>query len=1669
MNQHPHIQVLHQLFLSETQPFRKVHRMIDLFESLIKFHTVVILSEYVKHNKLSDNAKFLLARGLYLPTLGVWKQIGSTLFKELEEQKYSWLLPDFPIEFNKLDKALEQKETNVIALRNYYGHGATPNDDHCEKDIQKFYPFLNQLLWFNWIKHSSILIRENKVFLTTKQGELSLHPILLFRDEKFPASLAFFNDLKSDKIGLLNYPLSKYYREKSFYDEFQNYFPLRIWKKSSQNLFDQQIEELTESFKGREDDLEVLKGFVRKKNKGYLSVLGNPGIGKSTLIAQFIKELRTDQDLKHVQVIDYFIHRGRNESRPETLLNYLIQKTDETFKKGQNIRPEKNGIWHLQEILFEKWRLWSEHSKEKKLLILIDGLDEGVENNLIGYLPRENFENVLMIYGSRPGGHPEIIDFWPTLPVEHHTKLELGGLSKEDIRALIYEVGNKYEIERESKWIDTVLERSNGYPLYIKLLCDAIENGRISLNDINALPKEINNYYEAILRRYSKDKYGNALLSSLFTLAAAKDELSISHLRLINQLDYLSQEHVSSTLREILTKNEKSEVDTYRLFHETFRDFLIEKRKLEIEEAEERVIDFCATWEDLEGTYEQRYALQHYAAHLIESKKSKRKEELLQLLNNKPYIQTQKQVLRQFESTKTLLQIGLAEACEQKNWEIQLETALSLVDLKYEEANEAPKIIEMVANGEIDLALKRIESFGGQDEEGLKRKFILYMLCLAELTLLYSREKEFRIEAISAILEHFGSHIPVDTSLINWSDFFPDYFVFLMACEWEKLGLNYLNVYRITDKWENSWIHQKAPYNKTQLFVLLKMANVLKHENFKNLAYKEISLIYAKQGEFKNAIQIADKTTSNYSKNQTYSKITKELASKGEINQSLKLARSITEPKIRIYALCTISSELLKKEKNKESNLIIQEAKEIIFDKEKESLDVASMTDIPVELARNGEVNEALKIAQKIENKFLKCCAFSYLSTELSNQGKEVESLFSHLEAINTIQDMKDEHWIARGLSVVSIQLTKQKKLDKALNIIKEFKFDKDRCSTLRKISKELLNQGKKVEAEIILKQAVNTARILDNLTDKFFEFTFLAKSFIIHDQINIASKIINEIPKEQRSKPLVELAIELARNRKKQEAIETLSKIKDEWGKNFALKEIANEFTKNGEFIDAKNLIIKGLIFKRRVTSKYWKEKELEAVSSKLANQGNFNSALNIASFIKKEPFKTNSLIAVSTEFLKKGKLKESINVSYEVNSNYWKDRMFLKIAIEFIKQSDISKGLGVINKINEESDRILGLIIISNQISKGGNLILSDSILKKALEEAYNIDNKLSKANLLLNIFSELSNNGNIEKSNSILIEAIKTIREIEDEYLKSSLLKVTFSKYTEQEKLDEAMECINEAVKVANSIEENSRKNQILSEISQELAECGIEMDALKIIEKITDESEKNKSLAYVSISLSKNNMFSLALETTKKISDPEDKVRALASISSDLTRMGKNKDSFILNKKVISIIRILKTKSHKSTAISELSISLVKNENWDLAERILNEIPEISKREDTWVKFAKSQIRKVGAQKAIMIKKANSNPNSSPFYIKGWSEAINVNETNQKLLQDAIAYLIQDTDSLEIVLQKYAIYEIFLGNSTPQQLQRLNQTLDIQWALDIVDSFSEKSETKDLSLN
>jgi tetratricopeptide (TPR) repeat protein len=1539
---HPHITELHKLYLSESQPFRKVHRMIDLFESIIKAHTGVIISEYVSHNRLSDSAKGLLSQGLRTPSLGTWQLFSRILIEELEKEQFAFNPGSFVKEFHELDKALNKEKTNVIALRNGYAHGATPSDEQCEIDIKQFDPFLTTLLECKWLKESSISIKDDKVYLNTENKSLLLHPILLFRDENNIASIAFFNDIKNDKVGLLNYPLGKHYREKNFLSEFQAYLPIDDWKKSGTHEFQQRVEELTETFKGRIQERASLLRFVEEKNKGFFSVQGNPGIGKSALIAQFFKDLKSFEHLTHVTVIEYFIRRGTQQAQSEYLINYLIKKTDEVFPQGKMIRADGKMIFELQSQLYSKWRLWEEHCHGKKLLFLIDGIDEGVENELPTYLPRENFENILFIYGSRPGGHKSIDDLWNSLPLECHTKLELSSLGKEDIRAMIYEVGNKYELERNSPWIDAVQKRSQGNPLYLKLLCNAIENGDIELNDIQGLPSSINDYYKAIILRYANDPNGDDVLNSLFTFAAAKDYLTFDHLKLINQLGTASLVRIGAIIKEVLYENPLTEgVLDFQLFHESFREYLVKLHNSELRAATLRIISFCATWKEHEGTWEQRYALEFYASHLFEHKKDEHRGILLKLMYDEKYTTAQKQVLENFNATNTVFKNALLYAAEIKLYQEQLEAALCIIDLRYEEANDTSQILAMVANGHVELALKRIESFGGTDEVGLRRKFTIYMLCLVELNLQRSVEKAFEKEASEKILNHLDEQLPIDHSILNWEHFFPSNLIFKLACKLASLDLQYLIIYKRTSGGLDDFSSENDIHGNIQIKVLNAIARIISDEYKKSIA------------------------------------------------------------------LTSLAAELAKQGKAKESATVMQESQAIAYGISDITLKPRALLAIALELTKLGQLEESLLITRDIDHEYNTIIALTALATELAKQGKAKESASLMQESLAIARCYNDDTiWGSMAMTAIAAELAKQGKVEESVSLMQEslaiardLNFEMNKCRALTAIAAELAQLGKVEESASVMQESLTNAR---GNSEQIYK-----------------------------NEGLTQIAVELTKLGKVEESLAIASEIGIERSKSDAFRQIATE----------------------------------------LAKQGQYSKSLALARGIRWDKYRIGALRQIAAELTKqKGHVQESASVMQEsltiargkssddINENL----IFNQIAIKIAKLGQLKESLAIARSISSGNLKSITLKRIATELAEQGHAQESASVIQESLTIARDISDKYLKSYALKLIAVDLAKQGQMQKSTSVMKESLAAALGIRSDYDMGDALEGITVELAKQGQVEESLA-------IARDRSPGIRKYRMLRDIAVELAKKGqvkesvsVMQESLAIARGLINERDKSYALTEIAIELAKQvqveesaSLMQESLAIARGISHDG----ALTQIAVVLAKQGQVTESASLMEEALAIARNLNNERNKSRALKNITIEMAKQGNFSLAENIGYEITQISTRQGCWVETAQAIIKVQGWEKSLQTVHQFHSEEAQRFYLKGWVGAIEFKNVTDDCINKALHVIVDDSTTIERLLQKYAISEIALGRPTFERTERLNRTLNMQWLLNITTQFTK----------
>lgn len=1078
MEGHPHLNTLFILFNSENQPFRKVHRMIDLFESIIKYHTAIIMSEYFRRNKISDNAKRLFVKSLERPSLGIWQNISRILKNELVAMNHDWIIQSFESAFVTLEGLLNQEVTNAITFRNKYAHGATPPDNECSEDIDKFLPLLNTLINFQWLANTEIRVDSfGKVWIKdvrTKEEGLCLFPILIYRyKEAFQSNFSFYNDTKNNSLNSLNYPycyFSKYDSvEKA---EFYQAIPLTTWKDNfSKNPFDQRIQELTHSFQGRLAELDELKKFVFNNEKGYVVVNGNPGIGKSTLLAKLSQNLKEEDKNNSIHLIMFFI---KIDSEPFYFLEYLIFWTRKILgEKYVDVSPMVSDMFQLKENLINNLRQWTNFRNGKKLIFIIDGLDEGIENGLIDFLPfTETFEGVLFIYGSRKSGHPSLEKLFTNLPPEFHRYINLSGLTKKDIRALIYEVGNKYLIEKDSQWINSIETRSEGNPLYLKLLCNDLLNQLIEIN-ADTLPGNIEDYFNRIINRFAYANDGDKLLLALYTFAAAKDYLSMSHIKFINDFkDDALVHRIKNMLLEILYENlNTKEVNDYQLFHESFRQFLIKENQTEVKLASDRIIEFCSNWKQYDGLWEQSYALNFYVDHLTENN-SLNSQRLINLLRDDDYVNRQKEVFNNYEPTKKLYRKAVSFFNYDHNFE-KIETICKLINLRNKEYQEAKVIYKFLSN-DLDLLLLRLRILDGAGKQDKQNLFFMFMVCFIDLTITNRNSLNTDAKKIEQLLKLFDELIPNDHSIFDWKDFFSEKLMFLIADNLKNKNIDYTVLFKKTSSLDEDWLLTLETLTDSQTELLVSLS-----EKFPEIK-ENLSLGLVKNGKYDLAKEIALKC--NYP-SQPIGKIIHYLAdknpiqaknfmdglpgsfsvisslkllryydSKGESNSSINLLESIIQnlrakPNAADYAFLSVyfqergemdqrdsyfenSVRLLKNEENDffRSNLI-EKVLESFIDLEKEDVLTELIDSIGIDfwkyiiyekfintLLRKNKYEVALHINENLNDEFHKIRFYAFIALSYFNSSRFDEGI-TILNRLEESDRQKNLLWIAKTMA----------------------------------------------------------------------------------------------------------------------------------------------------------------------------------------------------------------------------------------------------------------------------------------------------------------------------------------------------------------------------------------------------------------------------------------------------------------------------------------------------------------------------------------------------------------------------------------------------------------------------------------------------------------------------
>jgi hypothetical protein len=431
------------------------------------------------------------------------------------------------------------------------------------------------------------------------------------------------------------------------------------------------------------------------------------------------------------------------------------------------------------------------------------------------------------------------------------------------------------------------------------------------------------------------------------------------------------------------------------------------------------------------------------------------------------------------------------------------------------------------------------------------------------------------------------------------------------------------------------------------------------------------------------------------------------------------------------------------------------------------------------------------------------------------------------------------------------------------------------------------------------------------------------------------------------------------------------------------------------------KGMVEKAIYIIKNIRFDYYRDNTISEITSYLLQKGKIDDSIKFSFLFSEDWKKIKELMCIGTELSKQG-LTERANTLYK-DSIEFVDKIFHEgtkefslelISIELYKQAKVEEALAIINDISEHN-KSSALKEISIELVKQGKLNEALAIIRARKIQWFQMDSYMK-------ISDELFRQGKVKESTFLLDESLKITNFFDEFNRKEALVKI-FHEFIKQGNLEKA-------VYISNKVS-NSTKSRLLRFISVEIAKKGKVGEALDIIDDISED----------------------------------DKSSALQDISIEVSKQGKLEEA-------LSIIHDI-SEDRKFWALKEISIELVKQKKIEEAELIALQIPYLTIRHDTWENMSVWFIEKKSVIHALECTLIFKSEEAQFFYLKGLSKHVTLKDVSADFISHTLPLMTNNCESIEILLQKYALNQLFLGSLSLNQISRFNNILNLQWAIDL----------------
>jgi hypothetical protein len=360
--------------------------------------------------------------------------------------------------------------------------------------------------------------------------------------------------------------------------------------------FDSLIAEKIKTFCGRRFVFDTFKQFITDNPHGYFTIIGDAGMGKSSIVAKYVWEHKTPC---------YFNILVERRNRPELFLKSIRRQLIDRYQLPNS---EDDDLPTLLAKVSEKL------PAGERLVIAVDALDEVEQEpggNLL-HLPKNLPNNVYFMLTRRPYS-PDTKWLLVEVPEKELDLREEKYVNdnQDDIKEYIrFVINTDYDKNGLKKWIQSrsiaettfveqVANKSENNFMYLRYVLPAIAKGDYNNLDLTELPYGLQNYYQNHWVRMGMEAEPGQLMEIvLYILLEIATPIPCEMIIGIAEEDECYVEQVlEKKWVEYLKKQDVNGEICYTIYHASFLDFLKGKREMDskrkiFQEVNQRIAEY---------------------------------------------------------------------------------------------------------------------------------------------------------------------------------------------------------------------------------------------------------------------------------------------------------------------------------------------------------------------------------------------------------------------------------------------------------------------------------------------------------------------------------------------------------------------------------------------------------------------------------------------------------------------------------------------------------------------------------------------------------------------------------------------------------------------------------------------------------------------------------------------------------------------------------------------------------------------------------------------------------------------------------------------------------------------------------------------------------------------